>query len=153
MAKKKKRRAPVNPELTKVKSVFQRNVDMAYKVQRTHKSDFVERYDLTNVYCKRRIKAVMNFLPKFKERYGKQYPELEMEEDLANITSLPVMTYDSIERSTSLCLGAALWMLDRAWESETILEVSDLLPESYSGVDCVDVYDTRFHHSVFKKML
>ena len=55
MAKKKKRRAPVNPELTKVKSVFQRNVDMAYKVQRTHKSDFVERYDLTDVYCKRRI--------------------------------------------------------------------------------------------------
>ena len=153
MAKKKKQRAPVNPELTKVKSVFQRNVDMAYKVQRTHKSDFVERYDLTDVYCKRRIKAVMNLLPKFKERYGKQYPELEMEEDLANIASLPVMTYDSIERSTSLCLGAALWMLDRAWESETILEVSDLLPESYSGVDCVDVYDTRFHHSVFKKML
>lgn len=153
MAKKKKQRAPVNPELTKVKSVFQRNVDMAYKVQRTHKSDFVERYDLTDVYCKRRIKAVMNLLPKFKERYGKQYPELEMEEDLANIASLPVMTYDSIERSTSLCLGAAFWMLDRAWESETILEVSDLLPESYSGVDCVDVYDTRFHHSVFKKML
>ena len=153
MAKKKKQRAPVNPELTKVKSVFQRNVDMVYKVQRTHKSDFVERYDLTDVYCKRRIKAVMNLLPKFKERYGKQYPELEMEEDLANIASLPVMTYDSIERSASLCLGAALWMLDRAWESETILEVSDLLPESYSGVDCVDVYDTRFHHSVFKKML
>lgn len=153
MAKKKKQRAPVNPELTKVKSVFQRNVDMAYKVQRTHKSDFVERYDLTDVYCKRRIKAVMNLLPKFKERYGKQYPELEMEEDLANIASLPVMTYDSIERSASFCLGAALWMLDRAWESETILEVSDLLPESYSGVDCVDVYDTRFHHSVFKKML
>lgn len=97
MAKKKKQRAPVNPELTKVKSVFQRNVDMAYKVQRTHKSDFVERYDLTDVYCKRRIKAVMNLLPKFKERYGKQYPELEMEEDLANIASLPVMTYDSIE--------------------------------------------------------
>lgn len=69
MAKKKKQRAPVNPELTKVKSVFQRNVDMAYKVQRTHKSDFVERYDLTDVYCKRRIKAVMNLLPKFKERY------------------------------------------------------------------------------------
>ena len=153
MAKKKKQRAPVNPELTKVKSVFQRNVDMAYKVQRTHKSDFVERYDLTDVYCKRRIKAVMNLLSKFKERYGKQYPELEMEEDLANIASLPVMTYDSIERSASLCLGVALWMLDRAWESETILEVSDLLPESYSGVDCVDVYDTRFHHSVFKKML
>ena len=153
MAKKKKQRAPVNPELTKVKSVFQRNVDMAYKVQRTHKSDFVERYDLTDVNCKRRIKAVMNLLPEFKERYGKQYPELEMEEDLANIASLPVMTYDSIERSASLCLGAALWMLDRAWESETILEVSDLLPESYSGVDCVDVYDTRFHHSVFKKML
>lgn len=153
MAKKKKQRAPVNPELTKVKSVFQRNVDMAYKVQRTHKSDFVERYDLTDVYCKRRIKAVMNLLPKFKERYGKQYPKLEMEEDLANIASLPVMTYDSIERSASFCLGVALWMLDRAWESETILEVSDLLPESYSGVDCVDVYDTRFHHSVFKKML
>ena len=153
MAKKKKQRAPVNPELTKVKSVFQRNVDMAYKVQRTHKSDFVERYDLTDVYCKRRIKAVMNLLPKFRERYGKQYPELEMEEDLANIASLPVMTYDSIERSASLCLGAALWMLDRAWERETILEVSDILPESYSGVDCVDVYDTRFHHSVFKKML
>lgn len=153
MAKKKKQRAPVNPELTKVKSVFQRNVDMAYKVQRTHKSDFVERYDLTDVYCKRRIKAVMNLLPKFKERYGKQYPELEMEDDLANIASLPVVTYDSIERSTSLCLGAALWMLDRAWEKQTILEVSELLPESYSGVDCVDVYDTRFHHSVFKKML
>ena len=153
MAKKRKQRAPVNPELTKVKSMFQRNVDMAYKVQRTHKGDFVERYDLTDVYCKRRIKAVMNLLPKFKDRYGKQYPELEMEEDLANIASLPVMTYDSIERSTSLCLGAALWMLDRAWESETILEVSELLPESYSGVDCIDVYDTRFHHSVFKKML
>lgn len=153
MAKKKKQRAPVNPELTKVKSVFQRNVDMAYKVQRTHKSDFVERYDLTDIYCKRRIRAVVNLLPKFKERYGKQYPELEMEEDLANIASLPVMTYDSIERSASLCLGAALWMLDRAWESETIQEVSELLPESYSGVDCVDVYDTRFHHSVFKKML
>lgn len=75
MAKKKKQRAPVNPELTKVKSVFQRNVDMAYKVQRTHKSDFVERYDLTDVNCKRRIKAVMNLLPEFKERYGKQYPE------------------------------------------------------------------------------
>ena len=85
MAKKKKQRAPVNPELTKVKSVFQRNVDMAYKVQRTHKSDFVEHYDLTDVYCKRRIKAVMNLLPKFKERYGKQYPELEMEEDLTNV--------------------------------------------------------------------
>ena len=153
MAKKKKQRAPVNPELTKVKSVFQRNVDMAYKVQRTHKSDFVERYDLTDIYCKRRIKAVVNLLPKFKERYGRQYPELEMEEDLANIASLPVMTYDSIERSASLCLGAALWMLDRAWESETIQEVSELLPESYSDVDCVDVYDTRFHHSVFKKML
>lgn len=153
MTKKKKQRAPVNPELTKVKSVFQRNVDMAYKVQRTHKSDFVERYDLTDIYCKRRIRAVVNLLPKFKERYGKQYPELKMEEDLANIASLPVMTYDSIERSTSLCLGAALWMLDRAWESETIQEVSELLPESYSDVDCVDVYDTRFHHSVFKKML
>lgn len=85
MAKKKKQRAPVNPELTKVKSVFQRNVDMAYKVQRTHKSDFVEHYDLTDAYCKRRIKAVMNLLPKFKERYGKQYPELEMEEDLTNV--------------------------------------------------------------------
>ena len=77
MAKKKKQRAPVNPELTKVKSVFQRNVDMAYKVQRTHKSDFVERYDLTDVYCKRRIKAVMNLLPKFKEHYGKPANECQ----------------------------------------------------------------------------
>lgn len=41
VAKKKQQRAPVNPELTKVKSVFQRNVHMAYKVQRTQKSDFV----------------------------------------------------------------------------------------------------------------
>jgi len=41
VAKKKQQRAPVNPELTKVKSVFQRNVHMAYKVQSTQKSDFV----------------------------------------------------------------------------------------------------------------
>ena len=50
---------------------------MAYKVQRTHKSDFVERYDLTDVYCKRRIKAVMNLLPKFKEHYGKPANECQ----------------------------------------------------------------------------
>jgi len=153
VAKKKKQRTPINPELTTVKSVFQTNVDVARKVQRMHKSDLVERYDLADVYCKRRIKAVMNLLPEFKERYSKQYPELNLVEDVANIASLPVVTYDTVDRSASLCLGAALWILDRAWERQNILEVTDLLPDSYSGVDCVDVYDTRFHHSVFKKML
>lgn len=153
MVKKKKLRTPINPELATVKSVFQTNVDVARKVQRIHKSNLVERYDLADVYYKRRIKAVMNLLPEFKERYGKQYPELNLVEDVANIASLPVVTYDTVERSASLCLGAALWILDRAWEKQNILEVTELLPESYKGVDCVDVYDTRFHHSVFKKML
>ena len=69
MAKKKKQRTPINPDLATVKSVFQTNVDVARKVQRMHKSNLVERYDLADVYCKRRIKAVMNLLPEFKERY------------------------------------------------------------------------------------
>ena len=77
----------------------------------------------------------MNLLPEFKERYGKQYSELELTEDVANIASLPVVTYDTVDRSASLCLGAALWILDRAWEKQNILEVTELLPESYKGVD------------------
>ena len=133
MAKKKKQRAPVNPELTKVKSVFQRNVDMAYKVQRTHKSDFVEHYDLTDVYCKRRIKAVMNLLPKFKERYGKQYPELEMEEDLTNVKakdqSCKAFWLNNSGLFVGACATAPFLIFTAGFESERRCEATQQKPQ------------------------
>lgn len=55
MAKKKQQRAPVNPELTKVKSVFQRNVHMPTK-SRAHKrailcDGIIRSAEMYNVRC------------------------------------------------------------------------------------------------------
>ena len=46
---------------------------------------------------------------------AKIYPEIDITDAFAEIASLPILTYDSIDVESNRCLGAAIWMLKQAF--------------------------------------
>ena len=134
---------------TRIKALLQ----IVNRVQRKSKSDIVTRYDLTEKLCARRMKAVTHLMPEMQERYATTYPEIDIVSEFADIASLPILSYDSIDEESNLCLGAAIWMLDQIWEEGKIRELCALLPEECDYVDIPDVYDTRFSDEIIEGML
>lgn len=149
----KKKHIHTDPTLSMIRDIFQENLQIANRVQRKSKSDIVTRYDLTEKLCARRMKAVARLMPEMQERYAKTYPEIDIQDEFADIASLPILSYDSIDGESNLCLGAAIWMLDQIWEDGKIRELCALLPEECDYVDIPDVYDTRFSDEIIEGML
>ena len=111
----KKKNASANPNLDTVKDVFRKNRHITNRIQQ--KTVF-EATDLSEKYYARRIKAVMHLLPEMKKRYAAKYPEMDMVSEFAEAASFPSITYDIIDWQMDVCLGAAVWLLDRIWEQE-----------------------------------
>ena len=114
----KKKNASANPNLDIVKDVFRKNRHITNRIQQ--KTVF-EATDLSEKYYARRIKAVMHLLPEIKKRYAAKYPEMDMVSEFAEAASFPSITYDIIDWQMDVCLGAAVWLLDRIWEQEKML--------------------------------
>ena len=106
----KKKNASANPNLDTVKDVFRKNRHITNRIQQ--KTVF-EATDLSEEYYARRIKAVMHLLPEMKKRYAAKYPEMDMVSEFAEAASFPSITYDIIDWQMDVCLGAAVWLLDR----------------------------------------
>lgn len=149
----KKKRIHTDPAMSMIRDIFQENLQIVNRVQRKSKSDIVTRYDLTEKLCACRMKAVAHLMPEMQERYAKTYPEIAIKDEFADIASLPILSYDSIDGESNLCLGAAIWMLDQIWEDGKIRELCALLPEECDYVDIPDVYDTRFSDEIIEGML
>ena len=137
----KKKNASANPNLDTVKDVFRKNRHITNRIQQ--KTVF-EATDLSEKYYARRIKAVMHLLPEMKKRYAAKYPEMDMVSEFAEAASFPSITYDIIDWQMDVCLGAAVWLLDRIWEQEKMQQLCDLLPKEDDGAELPVIYDTRF---------
>ena len=137
----KKKNASANPNLDTVKDVFRKNRHITNRIQQ--KTVF-EATDLSEKYYARRIKAVMHLLPEMKKRYAAKYPEMDMVREFAEAASFPSITYDIIDWQMDVCLGAAVWLLDRIWEQEKMQQLCDLLPKEDDGAELPVIYDTRF---------
>ena len=144
----KKKRANTDPTLSMIRDVFQENLQLANRVQRKSKSDIITKFDLTEKLYARRIKAVAHLMPEMKARYADAYPEMDIMNEFADVASLPILSYDIIDKESYLCLGAAIWMLDQIWEAHEMQEICDLLPEDCDYVEMPDVYDTRFSYEI-----
>ena len=149
----KKKRANTDPTLSMIRDVFQENLQLANRVQRKSKSDIITKFDLTEKLYARRIKAVAHLMPEMKARYSDTYPEMDIMNEFADVASLPILSYDIIDKESHLCLGAAIWMLDQIWEAHEMQELCDLLPVDCDYVDMPDVYDTRFSYEIIERML
>ena len=136
-----------------IRDSFQNNLQLANEIQRKNKSDIVIRFDLTEKFYTRRIKAVAHLMPEMTARYADAYPDIEIANEFADVASLPILSYDIIDRESYLCLGAAIWMLDQIWEEHKMQELCDLLPEDCDYVEMPDVYDTRFSYEIIERML
>ena len=120
----KKKNASANPNLDTVKDVFRKNRHITNRIQ---KKTVFEATDLSEKYYARRVKAVMHLLPEMKKRYAAKYPEMDMVSEFAEAASFPSITYDIIDWRMDVCLGAAVWLLDRIWEQEKMQQLCDLL--------------------------
>ncbi len=120
---------------------FRKNRHITNRIQQ--KTVF-EATDLSEKYYARRIKAVMHLLPEMKKRYAAKYPEMDMVSEFAEAASFPSITYDIIDWQMDVCLGAAVWLLDRIWEQEKMQQLCDLLPKEDDGAELPVIYDTRF---------
>ena len=129
----KKKNASANPNLDTVKDVFRKNRHITNRIQQ--KTVF-EATDLSEKYYARRIKAVMHLLPEMKKRYAAKYPEMDMVSEFAEAASFPSITYDIIDWQMDVCLGAAVWLLDRIWEQEKMQQLCDLLPKRLTVQSC-----------------
>ena len=95
----KKKHIHTDPIMSMIRDIFQENLQIVNRVQRKSKSDIVTRYDLTEKLCARRMKAVAHLMPEMQERYTKIYPEIDIKDEFADIASLPILSYDSIDAS------------------------------------------------------
>ena len=96
---KKKKHIHTDPIMSMIRDIFQENLQIVNRVQRKSKSDIVTRYDLTEKLCARRMKAVAHLMPEMQDRYTKTYPEIDIKDEFADIASLPILSYDSIDAS------------------------------------------------------
>lgn len=149
----KKKRPSLAPAMSIVREMFQRNLQVANKVQHRSKSDIITKFDLTDKFYARRIKAVCNLVPEMQKRYASKYPSINIAQEFADVASMPLISYDIIDKEAYLCLGAAIWMLDQIWEEHHMQELCDLLPEDCDDVDMLEVYDTRYSYELIERML
>ena len=149
----KKKRPAADPAMSTVREMFQRNLHVTNAVQRRSKSDIITKFDLTEKFYARRIKAVCNLLPEMQKRYAAKYPSINIGQEFADVASMPLISYDIIDKESYLCMGAAIWMLDQIWEAHQIQELCDLLPEDCDDVDMLEVYDTRYSYELMERML
>ena len=66
----KKKRANTDPTLSMIRDTFQENLQLANEIQRKSKSDIVTRFDLTEKFYARRIKAVAHLMPEMLQALG-----------------------------------------------------------------------------------
>lgn len=149
----KKKRPAADPAMSTVREMFQRNLHVTNTVQRRSKSDIITKFDLTEKFYVRRIKAVCNLLPEMQKRYAAKYPSINIGQEFADVASTPLISYDIIDKESYLCMGAAIWMLDQIWEAHQIQELCDLLPEDCDDVGMLEVYDTRYSYELMERML
>ena len=69
----KKKRVNTDPTLSMIRDVFKENLQLANRVQRKSKSDIITKFDLTEKFYARRIKAVAHLMPEMKARYADAY--------------------------------------------------------------------------------
>lgn len=149
----KKKRPSLDPAMSIVREMFQRNLQVANKAQHRCKSDIITKFDLTDKFYARRLKAVCNLVPEMQKRYAAKYPSINIGQEFADVASMPIVSYDIIDKEAYLCLGAAIWMLDQIWEEQHMQELCDLLPEDCDDVDMLEVYDTRYSYELIERML
>ncbi len=143
MVGSKKKRPSLDLVMSIVREMFQRNLQVANKVQHRSKSDIITKFDLADKFYARRIKAVCNLVPEMQRRYASKYPSINIAQEFADVASMQLISYDIIDKEAYLCLGAAIWMLDQIWEEHHMQELCDLLPEDCDDVDMLEVYDIR----------
>lgn len=109
----KKKRPATDPAMSTVREMFQRDLHVTNTVQRRSKSDIITKFDLTEKFYVRRIKAVCNLLPEMQKRYAAKYPSINIGQEFADVASMPLISYDIVDKESYLCMGAAIWMLDQ----------------------------------------
>lgn len=133
--------------------------DMIRHISRTQlsmkTSDVLDAYDLIEPYRSRRIRAVANCLPKVWEKYGNQYPALNLADDFTSFCFSPILSYDDMDFDYNFCLGAALWMLDTFKANGLLAQALALLPRGLdeSDVDMPRVYDPCHSQDVLCAMV
>ena len=150
---KKKSTKRTDPDASAVKESFHQNYQMASGIQKKNKRNMVEHYDMAEPFYSRRQKAVLRLIPEMKKRYQNKYPEQDIVREFAEISSIPILTYDIIDRQSYFTLGAAIWILDRLREDGKLKEACSYLPDDYEGVEDFQVYDPCFSDEILKKML
>ena len=68
-------------------------------------------------------RRLLHLLPEMKKRYAAKYPEMDMVSRVCRGGLLSEHSYDIIDWQMDVCLGAAVWLLDRIWEQENAAAV------------------------------
>lgn len=151
MANRKKRPA-ANPERDRVKEIFRKNIQIAKKLQHEGYRDTLARYDLSEKYCARRVKAVTHLIPEMRKRYAAKFPDMDIAEEFTEIASALNTTYDELDSCFLLCQGAAIWMLDQIVEDKGAVELSMLLSKCDCSANMTEVYDTQYTARLIGRM-
>lgn len=117
--------------------------------------EILDAFDLTELYRIRRIRAVSNYLPVILEKYGDRYPGPDLADDWTMFCSRPILPYDQMDFDYSLCLGAALWMLDTFKEHGLLAQALTLLRQTSDDADAdlPPVYDPCYAQDILCEMV
>ena len=72
-----------------------------------------------------------------------KYPEMDMVSEFAEAASFPSITYDIIDWQMDVCLGAAVWLLDRIWGAGKCSSCA-ICCRRDDGAELPVIYDTKF---------
>lgn len=117
--------------------------------------EILDAFDLTEPYRSRRIRAVSNYLPVILKKYGDRYPGPNLADDWTMFCSRPILPYDQMDFDYSLCLGAALWMVDTFKEHGLLAQALTLLhqtPDDFDA-DMPPVYDPCYAQDILCELV
>lgn len=81
----------------------------------------------TREATERKIKASSFFFPLLKERLGEKYPDLDWEEEAALLSSMGIVSPDSINRDTYFLYGVSIYILDAILTTDNKYEIQEKL--------------------------
>ena len=112
MPQKKKKKAATsskNEEKRIIDCAFNETISMAKRCSDQKRAAKI--FDLMGPILKRRKTAVLHMLPKFRERYETQYPELRLEEFFTDECSSLCHTVDGLDKLYLFTLATSIGLL------------------------------------------
>lgn len=118
--------------------------------------DMIDFFKSDPIFLKRRMDALMEYMPILSEKFKISYPDISLERIVLDMHKCPTNTLpdsmfinDGEFSSRCLTLTIAIYILDELYRNNTIWEAMLFLPNNKENIDSITLPDEHFIDAVF----